>query len=204
MEEKNPEAILEEQIRESRQTALREIYKKPQNNDPTTGMKDNRENKRLKFKYLNILDGLVQKFLEARMTLDDPDGNEAEAKLVYFHEQWKRSCNKFNKRPRAQFSLRIEAFMQRVEYFLDLEKAQIKAAKEAHKTHLFEKWLRRNEINMKWRKRWYQVKSGYSKFHPFLKNKTVKELFRAYWDKIQVTPMLTEEGRKFTEKNYPS
>lgn len=178
MEEKNPEASLEEQIRESRQTALREVYKNPQNNDPTTGVKDNRENKRLKFKYLNILDGLVQKFLEYRMNLEDPDGDEADAKLVYYHELWKTACNKFNHKPKKGFTLRTEAFMQRVEYFLDVEKAQIKAAKETYKTKLFEKWLRRNEIDMKWRKRRYWVKSRFVK-------KSVKELFREYWDSLE-------------------
>lgn len=176
-ETKSPEQILEEQIREARTATLNKLYKPT--DDPTEGRKDTREDKRLMRKYLNELDGLVQRFMEFRSTLDDPEGEEADNKFVYYNTIWLATCSKFNKKRKHGFSLRDDAFTDRVDGLLEVEKEQIKAAKAEHDSKLFEQWYRRNLINYKWRERWYKLKGKLTK-------KTSKELFRAYWDRLEI------------------
>lgn len=173
--ERTPEEILEEQIQEARDSSIRELIK-PGSLSPTTEESEGgREEKRLKKKYLNILDGLAQRLLELRSLLDDPDGEEAAALLERLNQNWIVTCKNFNKRPRARINLRPEAFMERAEYFLNLEKEQIKAAKEAYQKSLFDKWFRRTWMDYKWRRKWYRIKGLITK-------KTVSEQFRRYWD----------------------
>ncbi|KKN85458.1 hypothetical protein LCGC14_0277770 [marine sediment metagenome] len=175
-ETKTPEEILEHQINEARQSAIKELVKPGSMHTSETGT-EGREEKRLKKKYLNELDGLAQRLLELRSFLDDPDGEEAGLLLDRLNNNWVTTCKNFNKRPRARFTLRPEAFMDRAEYYLNLEKEQIKAAKEAYQKSMFDRWFRRNVIDYKWRTRWYKIKSK-------LVKKSVNELFRAYWDRI--------------------
>lgn len=175
-ETRTDDQVLEDQIREARQSTITGLHTAGRV-DHTNGHGESREDKRLKVKYLNELDGLVQKFMEARSTFDDPDGQLADDKLVYFNNLWLHTCSRYNKRPRAKFSLRVDAFMDRVTSVLDSEKAQVKAAKDAYQTNSFDKWLRRTWIDYKWRRKWYRLKRVFTK-------KTVKEQMRAYWETI--------------------
>ena len=186
--ERSPDEVLEEQIREARDRSIQELVKPGSLNPTTQDTEGGREEKRLKKKYLNILEGLAQRLLESRSAMDDPDGEEAGLLLDRLNQNWVTTCTLFNKRPRARINLRPEAFMERAEYFLNLEKEQINAAKEAHKKSLFDKWFRRNEIDFKWRKRWYRIKS-------LVVRKSVNDLFRAYWDNVEATQQSTTVGR---------
>lgn len=175
--ERTPDEILEQQIQEARDNSIKELVRPGSLNPTTEESEGGREEKRLKKKYLNILEGLAQRLLELRSELADPDGEEAAELLNRLNGNWVTTCTNFNKRPRARINLRPEAFMERVEYFLNLEREQIKAAKEAHQKSLFDKWYRRNVIDYKWRTRWYRIKSLFMK-------KGVNDLFRGYWDRI--------------------
>ena len=175
--ERSPDEVLEEQIREARNNSIQELVKPGSLNPTTQDTEGGREEKRLKKKFLNKLEGLAQRLLESRSELEDPDGEEAGELLDRLNKIWVDTCTNFNKRPRARINLRPEAFMERAEYFLNIEKEQIKAAKEAHQKSLFDKWFRRNEIDYKWRKRWYRIKS-------LVVRKSVNDLFRGYWDRL--------------------
>jgi hypothetical protein len=177
--ERTPDQILEDQIKEARDNSIKELVKPGSLNPAAEETEGGREEKRLKKKYLNILEGLTQRFLELRSNLDDPDGEEADALLVRLNDNWVTTCRNFNKKPRARINLRPGAFMERAEYFLNLEKEQIKAAKEAHQKSLFDQWYRRNAIDYKWRRRWYRIKSLITK-------KTVNDLFRDYWNTLEI------------------
>ncbi len=189
---RSPEEILDDQITKARQSTIQDLHKPGSINHTSETGTEGREEKRLKKKYLNELEGLVQRMLEARAELEDPDGQEAADKLTYFNNQWLTRCKYFNKRPRARFTLRPEAFMDRAEYYLNLEKEQIKAAKEAYQKSLFDKWFRRTWIDMACRRKWYRFKAKFVK-------KTMEEQFRAYWDRLEALP--NEATKRMLEKS---
>jgi len=179
--ERSPEEILDDHITKARDGVIKELHKPGSINHTAPNGPEGREEKRLKKKYLNELDGMVQRMLETRAELEDPDGQEAADKVSYYNNRWTTLCTRFNKRPRARFTLRPEAFMDRAEYYLNLEKEQIKAAKEEYQKSLFDKWFRRTWIDMKWRRKWYQFKGRFTK-------KTVEEQMFKYWDGLEALP----------------
>lgn len=164
-DKKTPEEILEAEIKTAKQEVLNSVNI---NNGPT-GAKDpdaiphDRTTNRLMKKQLDQLDFLVEKFLRFRGELVDPDGHEADEKLVYYNRIWHKQCDNFNRKPRANFKLRHEAYMDRVEYFLDLEKQQVKAAATAYKKNQFDKFVRLHHHELKWRIFKYKIFSLFTR-----------------------------------------
>ena len=174
MKEKSPEAVLENQIKEARAATISKLNKTT--TDPTNGAVENREDRRLKQKYLGELDGLVTVLMRYRSEREDKDGQAVADRLDDLHAKWRHTCDKFNKRPRAGFRLRVDAFNDRIKEFLNLEKEQIAAADVQFKTTLFDKYVRRMAKELKWRTRWYKVKARFVK-------DTKEELLRKWYDK---------------------
>jgi len=143
-----------------------------------SGIPDNNRTRRLKHRHLRDLDGLVSRFLEFRSEQDDPDGQEVADKLDALYISWRTKCHFFNRRPRNEFSLRYDAFQDRVKYFLDVEAGQIKAATDAYKENKYQRYVRLYAKELKWRIRWYKVKS-------FFMKATAKELLFNWWDRTQ-------------------
>jgi len=181
---RTPEEILEAEIKEARQSVLNTVN--PSNGPtgvkgPKSEVADDRTTKRLMKRQLDQLDFIVEKFLKFRAELECTDGLEAAEGLAYYDRIWHTQCTNFNKRRKHKFNLRQEAFTDRVSYFLDLEDQQIKAAKEAYRTNLFEKWFRRTWIDMSMRRKWYRFKARFVK-------KSFKEMFRDYWETLETLP----------------
>ena len=193
-DKRTPEEILEAEIKTAKQEVLNSVNI---NNGPT-GAKDpddipkDRTTNRLMKKQLDQLDFLVEKFLRFRGELTDPDGHEADEKLVYYNRIWHKQCDNFNRKPRANFKLRHEAYMDRVEYFLDLEKQQIKAAATAYKKNQFDKFVRLHHHEFKWRILRYKVKAF------FMRKKGWKDLLCDWWN-LEKIPVVNTYGGKTRE-----
>ncbi len=187
---RTPEDVLEAEIKIAKQDVVNSvnINNGPQGTaDPDSGSipKDRITNRQAK-KQLDRLDFLVEKLLKFRGELEDPDGEEAAEKLIYYNNIWHQQCKNWNKRPRANFILRYDAFMDRVNYFLDLEKQQVKAAEHAYKKNQFDKFVRLHHHELKWRIFRYKVKTL------FMRKKGWKDLLLEWWD-IYNKPMVPKK-----------
>ena len=188
--ERTPEEVLEAEIKEAKQQVLNSvnINNGPQGTeDPGSKSipKDRITNRQAK-KQLDRLDFLVEKLLRFRGELEYPDGEEAAEKLAYFDKIWHVQCTNWNKRPRAGFNLRYDAFMERVDYFLGIEKQQIKAAERAYKTNQFDRFVRLHHHELKWRILWYRVRAF------FVRKKGWKDLLLDWWD-LNKTPIESQQ-----------
>lgn len=149
-----------------------EAYKQAQESGD---VKDDRFNRRLKKRKGQEMDALVAKFLQDRGQLDKLGTEEEGEIYDKYYRQWAQICATFNKKnnaplkhatkeqieglkddkgkmlkaptvfPRHPFTLRVEAFAEQVEYYLDMEKREIEKAREHYKQTQFENWLKRKK-----------------------------------------------------------
>jgi len=115
------------------------------------GIPDDRFTKRFKKRRLAHLDSMVTKFLQSRSKHDDMDGQEVADLLDQYDKQWRKTCENHNKKKSNKFTLRYDAFIERVEYFLDIEKKQIDAAKQQFIRSKYELWWKRHQKETKFR-----------------------------------------------------
>ena len=179
-DKRSPEEILEAEIRTAKQDVLNSVDinvgpKGTADQDSKSIPKDRNTNRQAK-KQLDRLDFLVEKLLRFRGELENPDGDAAADKLAYYNTIWHRQCENWNKKPRANFNLRPEAFMDRVDYFLDLEKQQVKAAEHAYKKNQFDRFVRLHHHELKWRILRCKVRAL------FMRKKSWRDLLIDWWD----------------------
>jgi len=166
---------------------------------------DTRYIRRLKRRKTEYLDALVNQFFRFRMIQPDTEGEEVTARFNYLDDLWKKACERFNLKGKQgrtpkkgeklpemitpghgrPFVLVYEAFQQRVEYFMDMEKKQIKAAKKKAEEKIAEHWLKVNyhRLFRKWpfRTIWFWLlalgrKKQYNqKWNRFYKNHIYEE-----------------------------
>jgi hypothetical protein len=108
-----------------------------------------RYDRRLEKRKQAQLNKLVVDFFTQRSGLLDPNG-EKSAKLFDFYEKiWHNECKNFNVH-RTPFKLKYEAFLDNVNYFMDMEKKKKAQTADNNKLIGFEHWFRRVHPYMKY------------------------------------------------------
>jgi hypothetical protein len=104
-----------------------------------------RFDRRLEKKKKEILDKLVLDFFTQRSAISDPEGEEVAKLFDKYRDLWFSECRNFNMH-RTPFKLRYESFAESVEFYLKMEKDQMKQTEEANKLKDFDHWFRRSHV----------------------------------------------------------
>jgi hypothetical protein len=96
-----------------------------------------------------LLNKLVVAYFTKRSGLLDPNGEEAVKLFDNYELQWHCECKNFNVH-RTPFKLKYEAFLDAVNYYMDMEKKKKAQTIENNKLIGFNHWLRRVHPYMKY------------------------------------------------------
>ena len=150
--------VLQDEVREAREAVIKaaasdNLLETPIQSRKTSeeSVPDDRFTKRFKKRRIAVLDSMVTRFLQFRSKQNDMERQEVADKLDEIDAQWKKTCENHNEKKTNKFVLRYEAFIERVEYFLDIEKKQIDAAKQQFIRSSYELWWKRNKKETKFR-----------------------------------------------------
>lgn len=162
--------ILQKEIEAARKEAVKSIPENTHHDlvvqnlgSGPQGPKEPRFFRRLKERQIKKLDGLINQYFQYRMLADDPNGDNVKAKFVELEAKWRRQVTNFNNKGRKgyvtdgvkqedqinpgdghPFKLMPDAFKDKVEYFIDMEKKQVAAAKRKAEERIAEHWVKVN------------------------------------------------------------